>query len=367
MSEGLSIVTSTRSARSLVAAALAGVLTLAAACGGDDAGTESNGGDGGAAAAPESVRLGYFPNFTHAPAIVGIEEGYFADALGAETTLETTAFNAGPAAIEALLSGAIDATFIGPNPAINGFAQSHGEALRIVSGAASGGVSFVVKPEIDGPDDLEGKNIGTPQLGNTQDVALRYWLKENGLETDTEGGGDVHILPQENSQILQAFSQGSLDGAWVPEPWATRLVDEAGGKVLLDESTLWPDTDGQFVITHLIVATEFLEEHPDTVKKLIEGEQQALDLIESDPAAAQKATNDGIEAVTQNRINDELLAAAWQNVTFTSDPLASTLRTSADHAEEVGLLDPVDLEGIYDLSLLNEVLSATGRDEVSDE
>ncbi len=355
--------TTPRLARSLAAAALAAALAMTAACGSDDNGAQTEGGVEGATA-PETVRLGYFPNFTHAPAIVGIEQGFFADALGSETALETTAFNAGPAAIEALLSGAIDATFIGPNPAINGFAQSKGEALRIVSGAASGGVSFVVQTEIDGPEDLEGKKIGTPQLGNTQDVAVRYWLKEQGLETDTEGGGDVSILPQENAQILQAFSQGALDGAWVPEPWATRLVTEGGGKVLLDESELWPD--GQFVITHLIVATEFLEKHPDTVKRLIEGEHQALQLIESDPAAAQKATNDGIEAVTQKRIADDLLSAAWDKVSFTSDPLPATLRSSAEHAEEVGLLDAVDLDGIYDLTALNEVLAASGKPEVSD-
>jgi NitT/TauT family transport system substrate-binding protein len=316
-----------------------------------------------AAGAPSEVTLGYFPNFTHAPGIIGLEKGFFSESLGAETKLTTTAFNAGPAAIEALLSGAIDATFIGPNPAINGFAQSKGEALRIVSGAASGGVSFVVKPEINSAQDLKGKKVGTPQLGNTQDVAVRYWLKEQGLTTDIKGGGAVSIQPQENAQILQAFAQGALDGAWVPEPWATRLVKEAGGKVLLDEADLWPN--GQFIITHLIVRTEFLERHPDTVKKLIEGENKALQLIASDPAAAQQATNDGIEKKTKKRIPDDVLATAWEKVTFTLDPLPETLRTSAEHAKAVGLLDEVNLDGIYELGPLNDVLKVNGQGEVT--
>jgi NitT/TauT family transport system substrate-binding protein len=343
----------------VIAVALA---VLAVGCSSDagDVGTSG----GAAAEVPSEVKLGYFPNITHAPAIIGIEKGYFADALGGETKLTTTAFNAGPAAIEALLSGAIDATFIGPNPAINGFAQSKGQALRIVSGAASGGVSFVVKPDITSAEDLKGKKIGTPQLGNTQDVAVRYWLQQQGLSTDIKGGGDVSIQPQENAQILQAFGQGALDGAWVPEPWVTRLVTEAGGKVLLDESQLWPN--GQFIITHLIVRTDFLERYPDAIKKLIEGENKALQFIESDPAGAQQATNDGIEKDTKKRIADDILTTAWQKVTFTLDPLPETLRVSAEHAQAVGLLEDVNLDGIYDLQALNEVLKSDGKSEVSE-
>jgi NitT/TauT family transport system substrate-binding protein len=355
---------SPRRLRNAVAAVIAVALAaLGAGCSSnaDEAGTS---GAGSAAETPSEVKLGYFPNITHAPAIVGIEKGYFAGSLGDGTKLTTTAFNAGPAAIEALLSGAIDATFIGPNPAINGFTQSKGKALRIVSGAASGGVSFVVQPEINGAQDLKGKKVGTPQLGNTQDVAVRYWLKDQGLSTDVRGGGDVSIQPQENSQILQAFGQGALDGAWVPEPWATRLVKEAGGKVLLDESQLWPN--GEFIITHLIVRTDFLEKHPDAVKSLIEGEHKALQLIESDPAAAQQATNDGIEKDTQKRVAADILTTAWQKVTFTLDPLPETLRVSAEHAQAVELLDEVNLDGIYDLEALNEVLQANGQREVSE-
>ncbi len=204
-----------------------------------------------------------------------MEKGFIAEALGGETTLETTVFNAGPAAVEALFAGAIDASYIGPNPAINAFVKSNGDAIRIVSGATSGGAQLVVRDTITSAADLKGKTLSTPQLGNTQDVALRAWLADEGLSTDTQGGGDVSIVPQENAQTLDQFKAGAIDGAWLPEPWASRLVD-AGAVVLVDEKDLWPD--GEFVTTHLIVATQFLADHPQTVKALLEGHIEAVDV-----------------------------------------------------------------------------------------
>ena len=209
-----------------------------------------------------------------------MEEGLFADALG-DASLETFTFNAGTEASEALLSESIDATFIGPNPAINAFAKSDG-AVTLVAGTTSGGASLVVAQDIDSPDDLAGKTLATPSLGNTQDVALRAWLADQGYETDETGGGDVTITPQENADTLTTFQAGDIQGAWVPEPWATRLVDEGGGKVLVDESDLWTDTDGQFVTTHLLVRTDYLEEHPANVKALIEGLLDAIDEANGD-------------------------------------------------------------------------------------
>ncbi len=209
---------SSRTVRALaVAAATLLATTVLTACGKDD--------DGGSAAGGEAtaLRLGYFPNITHAPALIGVNKGFFQEALGS-TKLEAKTFNAGPAAIEALFSGAIDATYIGPNPAINGWSQSKGTGLKIIAGSTSGGAGLVVKPTINGPADLKGKKIATPQLGNTQDVALRAWLKQNGLNADQQGGGDVSVLPQDNATALQAFAQGAIDGAWVPEPYLSRLV-----------------------------------------------------------------------------------------------------------------------------------------------
>jgi NitT/TauT family transport system substrate-binding protein len=341
---------------------------VAAACGGDDDDDAATGGDtetteaGGAAELEGTLRLGYFPNVTHAPAIIGVEDGLFQDALGPGVELDLQTFNAGTEAVEALFGDSIDASFIGPNPAINGFAQSDGEALRIVSGTTSGGASLVVADGIESADDLEGKTLATPSLGNTQDVALRAWLKEEGFETDTAGGGDVEIIPQDNADSLTAFQDGAIDGAWVPEPWATRLVQEGGGHVLVNEADLWPE--GQFVTTHLIVATEYLDEHPDIVKALLTGLLGAIDVANDDPAAAQATVNDGIEAITTKRLEDATITAAWENLEFTPDPVASSLQKSKDDAVAADLLEDVDLDGIYDLTLLNEVLTERGEEEV---
>jgi NitT/TauT family transport system substrate-binding protein len=356
--------------RRLVPLAVAAAL-VAGACGSDrssSGGTSATKAAGTAEAGTPSgekvtLRLGYFPNITHATALVGVEKGIFADKLGPNVTLRTQTFNAGPNAIDALFANSVDATYVGPNPAINGYAKSKGEALRIVSGATSGGASLVVAQGINGPADLKGKTLATPQLGNTQDVALRAWLKKNGLDADTSGGGDVSIRPQDNGATLDAFKQGQVQGAWVPEPWATRLVQEGGGKVLVNEADLWPNA--QFVTTHLVVRTGFLKDHPDAVKKLLEGQVAANDYVDKNPADAQKAANDQIEKITQKRLSDAVIAGAWKNLTFTNDPIASSLKKSADDAVDLGLLEKPNLTGIYDLTLLNEVLKAQGQPDVS--
>jgi NitT/TauT family transport system substrate-binding protein len=319
-------------------------------------------GSGSPASGDEPLRLGFFPNITHATALVGVQKGIFAKHLGRAP--KTLTFNAGPAATEAVFSGAVDATYVGPNPAINAYAKSHGQAIRIISGAASGGAALVVKPQIRSVADLRGKKIATPQLGNTQDVALRYWLKRQGLRTDKSGGGDVHVVPQDNSQTLQAFQQGQIDGAWVPEPYASRLVLEDKGRKLVDEASLWPG--GKFVITNLIVRTEFLKEHPDQVKKLLEAQVEATDYINAHRADAEKAANAELQALTGKPLKQAALDATFKNVTFTDDPIASSLTASAQHAEDVGLLDHVDLTGIYDLRPLNDVLKASGESAVNE-
>jgi NitT/TauT family transport system substrate-binding protein len=310
---------------------------------------------------PTTVRLAYFPNVTHASAIVGVEKGLFAQKLG-PNKLETKIVNAGPDAVTAILAGAIDASYIGPNPAINAFSQSSGKAIRIISGATSGGAFLVVKPEIKSVSDLKGKKVATPQLGNTQDVALRYYLKQQGLKTDAQGGGDVSVIPQDNAQTLETFKSGAIQGAWVPEPWGTRLVQEGRGTILLDEKTLWPN--GQFVTTHLLVSTNFLKDHPDAVKRLIEGQVAANDYIAKNPDDAKKVVNDGITKYTGKGIAPAVMDAAWKNLTFTNDPVASSLIDSAKHAEDVGLLKPTKLDGIYDLTLLNSVLKMVNLPEV---
>jgi len=324
----------------------------------------AGGGQSGPGAAT-TVKLGYFPNLTHAPALVGVAKGYFAQQLGDSASLETVTFNAGPAAIEALNAGSVDIAFVGPNPTITGYAQSKGQALRVIAGAAANGASLVVSKDITSPDQLVGKKLASPQLGNTQDVALRYWLKDQGLSADTEGGGQVSILPQSNATALQSFSTGDIDGAWVPEPRASRLVLEGGGHVLVDEADLWPNK--QFVVTNVIVRTQFLAEHPDLVKDVLAGLLDSLDYIQDNPEDAKKAVNSSIKDLTGSEMSTEVMDSAWQNVTFTYDPLASTLRTGADHAVAVGLLEKPDLAGLYSLDTLNSLLTERGKTAVSDQ
>jgi NitT/TauT family transport system substrate-binding protein len=319
-------------------------------------------GGSGSANAVE-LRLGYFPNVTHATAIVGIQEGIFAEKLGSGVKLTTQTFNAGGDVVEAIFNGGLDASYVGANPAVNAWAQSDGQAIRIISGATSGGAFLVVSPDITSPKQLAGKKLASPQLGNTQDVALRAWLKDQGYTTDQEGGGDVSILPQANADILTAFAAGELDGAWVPEPWATRMVEEGGGHVLVDERDLWPD--GQFVTTQLIVATAFLDAHPDVVKHLLEAQVAANDFVNDNAEQAQADVREALTQLTGSDLDPAILAKAWENMEFTDDPIPASLTESAKHAEDLGLLDPTDLTGIYDLTLLNEVLADAGEDPIA--
>ena len=348
--------------RHLAGAALAASIAVGALAAGT-AGAQSTGTTAQKSSAPVTVRLGYFPNVTHAPALVGVDQGLFQKALG-NNTLETKTFNAGPEEVTALLAGALDIGYIGPNPSVNAYAQSNGEAVRVVSGAASGGAYLVVKPEIAKAKDLVDKKVASPQLGGTQDVALRTWLKEQGLKTDIQGGGDVSIVPQDNSLTLDAFKQNQISGAWVPEPWATRLVTEGGGKILVDEKTLWPD--GRFVTTNIIVRTQFLDDHPDVVKQVLEGNLDAIDSIKTNRAAAETSVATQIQKITGKPIAPNLVTASFDNILFTPDPLPQTLQQSAKNAVSVGLLQaPKNLFKIYDLKVLNQILKAEGKPAVT--
>jgi len=345
------------SRRAMTVLAALPLLALAACSSGADAST------GAATTQPATeVRLGYFANVTHAPALVGVSKGLFADELGS-TTLTTQVFNAGPAAIEALNAGAIDAAFLGPNPAINGFIKSKGASLRIVAGSTSGGAQLVVRDGISSAADLKGANLATPQLGGTQDVALRSWLTSQGLKNSLNGDGDVTITPTENAQTLQLFTDGKLDGAWLPEPWASRLVLDAGAHVLVDEKDLWDG--GRFVTTHLIVATSFLEQHPATVEALVRGTVASVDWLNANPTLAPAVVNAEIAKTAGKPLSDAVIARAFANITFTVDPLASTLDKDLAAGVTAGTTSKASLDGIYDLSLLNKVLAAQGKPAVS--
>ena len=335
---------------------LLALAALLSACGGGAA-SDSSGGSTTGVAEPVTLRLAYFPNITHAQPLVGLGRGSYAEALGSNIKLETKTFNAGPAVIEALFANAIDASYIGPNPAINGYVQSGGKELRIIAGATSGGASLIVRTDsgINSPADFAGKKVASPQLGNTQDVALRAWLQANGLK-DREHGGNVQVIPTANADALALFQKGELQAAWVPEPWATRLVQEAGGRVFLDERDLWPN--GDFVTTHLIVRTKFLQEHPEAVERLLRAHVAETQWINEHPDEAKRLLNEGIKQVTSAALPAAVIDAAWRTQKITYDPIATSLRKSADDAFALGFLGErkPDLANIYALGPLNKVL-----------
>lgn len=360
---------------------LAGFAVLATACGSSSstsatssAGSSSSASGGAASSGAASsgsassgatagtLRLGYFANVTHAAAVLGVADGTFAKAIGS-TKLQTLIFNAGPAAIEALNAGSLDAAFLGPSPAINSFVKSKGDSLRIVAGATENGASLVVKAGINSAADLKGKRIADPQLGGTQDVALREYLFKAGLKVQTNGGSDVDVVNQDNAQTLDLFKAGQVDGAWLPEPWASRLV-EAGAKTLVDETTLWPN--GQFPTTILIVSRKFLDSYPGTVAALISGEIAAENEITANPTKASSAINVALGKLTGKKLSDSVMASSFKNIKVTLDPLASTYNTSSQHAVDGGLLKTVpDINEIFDLRILNKLLKADGKPAVS--
>lgn len=312
----------------------------------------------------DTVRVGYFANLTHGTALVGDREGFFQKELRG-TALRTSVFNAGPSAVEALNAGSVDIAFMGPSPAVNGYVRSGGDNLRIVGGAASGGVRLVVNPDrIGSLAEVKGKRIATPQLGNTQDVAFLDWAASQGWKVDPQSGkGEVSVVRVDNKILPDAYRSGAVDGAWVPEPVASRLVAQ-GAKVLLDEASLWPDE--RFAITNIVVARGFLAEHPDVVEAVLRGALRANAWIGAHPEEAKAAANEQLRKLNGKPLPDEVLDSAWPSLRFTDDPLARTLREQADHAVKAGLLERADLSGIYDLRLLNKLLKAEGRPAVTD-
>ncbi|MDT0195180.1 ABC transporter substrate-binding protein [Arthrobacter sp. AB6] len=309
------------------------------------------------------LKLGYFGNVTHAPALVGIKEGFLAEALGS-TSLSTETFNAGPAAIEALNAGAIDAAYIGPNPAINSYVKSQGESVRIIAGAAAGGAQLVVKPGINSAADLQGRTLASPQLGGTQDVALRAWLADQGYKTNVDGSGDVAINPTENAQTLKLFQDGKLDGAWLPEPWASRLVLQAGAKVLVDEKDLWDGTGtgkpGEFPTTVLIVNQKFAADHPETVNALLAGHAKSVAWLNEAPAAEKASViNSALQESAGAALAGDVLARSLANITYTLDPLAGSYPRLLQDGVEAGTTKQADINGLFDLRPLNDVAASS--------
>lgn len=314
----------------------------------------------------KGLRLGYFPNITHAQAVIGVGNGDYQKALGNNIELKPFTFNAGPSATEALLANQIDATYIGPNPTVNGYVVSQGTADRVISGAASGGAVFIVRNDsgIQSPKDFAGKKFASPQLGNTQDVALRKYLLDNGYKTKDKGG-NVEVLPVKNPDILTLFLKKEIDGAWVPEPWGEKLIKEGNGRLFLDERTLWPG--GKFVTANIIVNPEYLRNNPEVIKKLLEAHVNETQWINGHKEEALKTFNIELKKLTGQTIPDDQLKQAFSRLELTYDPLRETLIKSANDAFDVGFLGKTrpDLSGIFDLKILNEVLKEKGLPSIA--
>ena len=323
------------------------------------------------AAEPIVIRVGHFPNVTHAQGVIahalsGQGKGWFEERLGPNVKIQWYIYNAGPSAMEAIFANSIDLTYVGPNPAINAHLKSQGEEIRIVAGACSGGAALVVQPDgrIKTDADFKGKKIATPQLGNTQDVAARAWLQSKGLRI-TMTGGDAFVIPTANPDQLTLFQRGQMDAVWTVEPWVTRLVLEAKGQVYLDESSLWKQTDGKYVTTHLVSSVKFLREHSDLLKKWIAAHVELTKWINEHPEEAKKILNEEIAAETTKALPQATLDSAWKHLEITYDPVSASLMKSAEDAHSIGFLkDKPDLSRIYDLKLLNEVLRQKGLPEV---
>ena len=344
--------------RRVTAAAVVGAaLLLAAGCSSSSSSSAANpGSDPSGGGSPVTVRLGFLTNITHASALVGLKEGFFTKDLGSAGTLKATAFSTGTEETTAVLAGQLDAAYVGPNPAINAWQKSSGSAIKIISGAATGGASVVVAKGISSASQLKGKTLATPSLGNTQDVALRYWLKQNGLATTSTGGGDAFIKPTTpNSAAVLEFKSGQIAGGSEPAPYDIEMVKD-GGTVLLSESG---------VTTLLVVTQSFLSAHPAIVADLVKAQIQANDFIKSSPAAAQADANAELASYTSKPLKPSIVAAAFMEITFTNDPDASSLTSDASQAQSLGLLKPVNLSGIFDLGPLNTALAAAGESQVN--
>jgi NitT/TauT family transport system substrate-binding protein len=309
----------------------------------------------------KELKIGYFPNINHAQAVIGIGNGDFKKILGDNIEIKPFVFNAGPSAIEALFAKQVDITYVGPNPAINGYVISEGKDVRAIAGATSGGAVFIIREDtgINSPTDFANKKFASPQLGNTQDVALRNYLLEHGFKT-VENNGNVYILPAKNADILTLFLKKDIDGAWVPEPWGERLIKEANGKLFLDERDLWPD--GKFVTGLIVVRTDYLQNNPDVIEKLLKAHIEETQWINNNKEEAIKTFNTELKKITGQTIPEDQLKESLTRLEFTYDPIQQSLYKSANDAFNIGFLgkSKPDLSNIFDLNILNKVLKEKG-------
>ncbi|MCX7923538.1 MAG: aliphatic sulfonate ABC transporter substrate-binding protein [Clostridia bacterium] len=310
-----------------------------------------------------TVRIAHFPNITHSQALVGKAEGQFQKALGNDIKVDWKTFNAGPAEIESLFAGEVDIGYIGPGPAINGFAKSNGD-LQIIAGATNAGAVLVSRKDLVIKDikELSGKKVAVPQFGNTQDLSLRNLLQENGLK-DTTKGGTVEVRQAENPDIKTLLDNKQIDAALVPEPWGSRLVKEVGANIVLDYNQVW--REGKYTTAVVIVRTEFLKKNPELVEKFLRAHVELTDYINKNPDKAKKIVNDQIKELTKKALPEDVLDAAFKRLTVTNDPEKDSVIDFVKLSVNAGFLkkEP-DTKNLFNLEILNKVLKEKGQTEI---
>lgn len=282
------------------------------------------------------LRVGYFPNVTHAQGVIGRtltaqQKGWFEERLGPDVEIQWFAFNAGPSAMEAIFAGSIDLTYVGPNPALNAYIRSKGEEIRVIAGAARGGAALLVRPGsgIEKPADFKGRKLATPQLGNTQDVAARVWLQKQGFKI-TQMGGEVFVLPTANPDQLTLFQQGKIDAVWTVEPWVSRIEREAGGKVYLEQKDA--------VTTILVSSVKALKNQAELVKKFAQAHRELTDWINNHPTEAQALVQRGLSDEVKREIKLELIVSSWQRLTFTAEIKLEAIESLVADARQLGFI-----------------------------
>ena len=307
-----------------------------------------------------NIRVAFFPSVVHAVPIIGMETQTFANNLNADLDIQVKIFDSGPQVIESIFSNSVDIAYVGPGPVINGFLKSDGNDLKILAGAASGGASFVIQKNsgLDLIENYSGKRIAAPQISNTQDVSLRHYLAENGLIT-AEKGGDVFVLNIANPDIYTLFAKGDIDGAWVPEPWATMLVEELDGVRLFDEHEFWPEN--QFSSVLLIGRSDYIEKNPEIIKKWINANEKTAQWINNHPDESKKLYNEFLNSYMGRTLPQNIVEKSFSNIIITSEPLENSVYTFAERADALGYLgrDGYSLDGIF----YHENISVTSNEE----
>ena len=302
----------------------------------------------------DKIRVAFFPSIGHAAPIVGIENGIFENGIGEEIKIETKLFDSGPQVIESIFAGSIDVAYVGPGPVINGFLKSNGNDVKILAGAASGGASFIAQPDsgLDSIENFDGKRIASPQISNSQDVSLRYYLALNDLKP-VDKGGTVFVLNISNPDIYTLFAKGEIDGAWIPEPWATMLVEELNGVRLFNEEKLWPNEE--FASVLLIARTNYLENNPELVKSWLKSHEKAVVWINANPDKSKSIFESFLKKHMGKSLPTNIIDESFSNLTITSDPIKSSVLTFAERADSLGYLGRTgyNLDGIFYQSDLN--------------